>query len=165
MASRKRGASTPSRRSAVAEASRGYPAEPSVYYLESSALLAALLEDDARLLAILRTSARLVSSALTLAECGRGLVRARAASRLSSDAEQRARAALIALWQRCESIPVSDVVLERAGRPFPTEPVRSLDAIHLASLEQLGAIRADVIVLTRDRRVHENALQLGFMVA
>lgn len=138
---------------------------PRVYYLESSALLAALLEEDAPIRALLATNARLATSALTFAECARGLLRARMSGRLSLQDEQSAREAIAALQRRCATIPVSDLVLERAGRPFPAEPVRSLDAIHLASLETIGAIRASVTVLTRDQRVRENAVQLGFAVA
>ena len=107
----------------------------------------------------------MVTSALTFAECSRGLVRARALGRLSPDDEHTARDALAALQRRCASIPVSDGILERVGRPFPVEPVRSLDAVHLASLEAIGDLRLGVIVITRDRRVRDNAVQLGFQVA
>ena len=136
-----------------------------VYYLESSALLAALLEGDVPTRALLATRARLVTSDLTFAECARGLVRARVSGRLSEHDEQAARDAIAALQRRCASIPVSDAVLERAGRPFPSEPVRSLDAIHLASLETIASIRETVTVITRDGRVRENAIHLGFLVA
>ena len=136
-----------------------------VYYLESSALLAALLEGDVPARALLATRARLVTSELTFAECARGLVRARVGGRLSEDDEQAARGALSKLQRRCASIPVSATVLERAGLPFPAEPVRSLDAIHLASLETMTSIREAVTMITRDSRVRENAVHLGFAVA
>ncbi len=115
--------------------------------------------------ALLATTASVVTSALTFAECARGLVRARTSGRLSAPDEQSARDGIVALQRRCATIPVSDDVLDRAGRLFPAEPVRSLDAIHLASLERIGAIRTRVTVITRDRRVRANAEQLGFAVA
>lgn len=136
-----------------------------VYYLESSTLLAALLEGDVQVRTILSSHASVVTSALTFAECTRGLVRARVLGRLSADDEHAARDALAALQRRFASIPVSDGVLERVGRPFPVEPVRSLDAVHLASLEAIGELRQSVTVVTRDHRVRDNAVLLGFLVA
>ena len=56
-------------------------------------------------------------------------------------------------------------MLLRAGRPFPIEPVRTLDAIHLATLETLGDTPQLISVITRDARVRENARALGYVVA
>jgi hypothetical protein len=55
-------------------------------------------------------------------------------------------------------------VLFRAGRPFPVEPIRTLDAIHLATLELLGESPPLVTVVTRDARVRDNAIAGGFAV-
>jgi hypothetical protein len=62
-------------------------------------------------------------------------------------------------------ISISDQILERAGRPFPGEPVRTLDAIHLATLESLGETPQLVTVVTRDGRIALNAHALGYAVA
>jgi hypothetical protein len=62
-------------------------------------------------------------------------------------------------------IAVSDAVLTRAGRPFPVEPIRTLDAVHLATAELLGEAPQLTTVLTRDERVRENAKALGYIVA
>jgi hypothetical protein len=43
---------------------------------------------------------------------------------------------------------LSDEVLVRAGRPFPVEPIRTLDAIHLASVELLGEPPQLVTIVT-----------------
>lgn len=59
---------------------------------------------------------------------------------------------------------VTDAVLMRVSRPFPIEPVRTLDAVHLATAEQLGEPSALVTIVTRDVRVRENALALGYAV-
>lgn len=156
------------RKRSVREPSRSFPAGPlkptTVYYLESSALLAALLDGDVQVRALLRSEASVVTSALTFAECYRGITRARFLDRLSAEDERAARNALAALQRRCALIPVSERILERVGRPFPAEPVRSLDAVHLASLEAIGDLRATLTVLTRDHRVRDNAVQLGFRV-
>ena len=57
-----------------------------------------------------------------------------------------------------------DEVVERAGRRFPLEPVRSLDAIHLATALDLVEAHPDLHVLTLDVRLAENARALGLPV-
>ena len=137
----------------------------SFLYIESSGLLAALLEHDASSRAALRGHGRRVTSALTLAEAARGVLRARIAGRLTPDEERTAIRALRTFERRCTIISVTDAVLTRAGRPFPVEPIRTLDAIHLATAELLGEAPQLVTVVTRDTRVRENAQALGYMVA
>ncbi len=63
-----------------------------------------------------------------------------------------------------EVVPVEDVILERAGREFPVEPVRTLDAVHLATIDALNQAAVDLDVASTDRRVRENADALGFKV-
>jgi predicted nucleic acid-binding protein len=55
-------------------------------------------------------------------------------------------------------------VLERSGRPFPVEPIRTLDAVHLATAEMLGVPPQLVTIVTRDGRLRDNALALGYSV-
>jgi hypothetical protein len=61
--------------------------------------------------------------------------------------------------------PVDDAVWARSGRPFPVEPVRLLDALHVATIEKVAGVLDDLLVLSTDRRVRENATTLGFDVA
>lgn len=49
-------------------------------------------------------------------------------------------------------------------RRFPIEPVRTLDAVHLATVEWLGEPAALTVIVTRDDRVRENARALGYAV-
>lgn len=56
------------------------------------------------------------------------------------------------LLGRISFLELSPLVLGRALEPFP-EPVRTLDALHLASIEFLRARRLDVRVATYDRRM------------
>jgi hypothetical protein len=44
------------------------------------------------------------------------------------------------------------------------EPIRTLDAVHLATAELLGAPQR-VTIITRDARVTENARALGYLLA
>ena len=133
-------------------------------YIESSALVAALLERDAEALKSLRATTPQVTSALTLAEAGRAILRARAGERLTPDAERAAVRALRRFERRCYIVAITDDVLARVRRPFPVEPVRTLDALHLATAESLGEPPQLVTIVTRDVRVRENAKALGYVV-
>lgn len=134
-------------------------------YIESSALLAALLEGDSEVRRLIRASGRRVTSALTLAEANRAVIRARKTGRLSVSQEREAVRGLQTFARRCEIVAVSDDILTRAGRPFPIEPIRTLDAIHLATVESLGESPQLVILITRDKRVADNARALGYFIA
>lgn len=133
-------------------------------YIESSALVAALLEQDAEVLQAFREIGHRVTSALTFAEANRAVVRARIAGRLSDRDERSALRDLRAFEQHCTVFAVTEAVLARAGHLFPIEPVRTLDAIHLATIELLGETPQLVTVVTRDDRVARNARSLGYDV-
>ena len=66
--------------------------------------------------------------------------------------------------RRCFLVGVTDAVLARVRRPFPVEPIRTLDALHLATIELLGEPPPLVTVATRDVRVRDNAQALGYAV-
>lgn len=105
-----------------------------------------------------------MSSSLTLAEATRAVIRAKATVRLTATDERAAVRALQVFARRCDLMAVTEAVLARVGRPFPVEPIRTLDAVHLATAEQLGEPPALVTIVTRDVRVRENALALGYAV-
>lgn len=128
-------------------------------------MLAALLEQDAGALRALRAEGQRVTSALTFAEASRTVVRARVAGRLTSGEASAAQRGLSTLERRCTVIAVSEAVLARAGRPFPVEPIRTLDAVHLATAELLGATPRRLTIVTRDARIRDNATALGYRVA
>ena len=99
-------------------------------YVDSSALVK-LAVREAESVALRRYLVRhrpLVSSALARIEVARALLP------LGPDAVRRGREVLA----RVELLRVNDRVLDVAGQLTPPE-LRSLDAIHLASAEQLGA--------------------------
>ncbi len=133
-------------------------------YVETSALLAALLERDAAARNALRGKRRRITSALTFAEATRALVRARVAQRLTPADERAGLRWLQAFRRRCDVVAITDTVLARAGRPFPVEPIRTLDALHLATAELLGEPPQLVTIVTRDSRVIDNARALGYVV-
>ncbi len=127
--------------------------------------MAALLEHDASAMEPVSTNVRLVTSALTVAETARAIVRACVARRLTREQEQAAVRALRTFRRRCFVLDVDGLVLSRAGCRFPVEPIRTLDALHLATAELLDDSPQLVTIVTRDARVRENALAMGFAVA
>jgi hypothetical protein len=60
---------------------------------------------------------------------------------------------------------LTDSVLARAGSAFPIEPVRTLDAIHLATAMAFSEAYPELEMLTFDRRISENATALGLASA
>jgi predicted nucleic acid-binding protein len=135
-------------------------------YAESSAPLAWLLEQSHGEL-VADTLARadlVVSSDLTLVECDRVLMRAVALDELDeSDAVDR-QARLNTIAQRWTLLALDEEILERARRPFPAEPVRTLDAIHVASAVTARRAVPDLAMLTLDGRIRQAAARLGLIV-
>jgi len=133
--------------------------------MESSALVAALLEHDTTAIIALPAGTRHVTSALTFAETARAIVRARATGRLTPEQEHAAIRGLRTFRRRCFVLDVDSAVLSRVSRPFPVEPIRTLDAVHLATAERLDEPPQLVTIVTRDARVRENARAMGYAVA
>ena len=132
--------------------------------MESSALVAALLERDTAIVKKVARGTEQLTSALTLAEAGRAIIRARATGRLTAQEERAAVHALRTFERRCFILDVDRAVLDRVRRPFPVEPIRTLDAVHLATAELLGEAPVLVTIVTRDGRVRKNAEALGYTV-
>jgi predicted nucleic acid-binding protein len=154
----------PSTRKTAAPARAAKTAATRIRYVESSALVAALLEHDTAVMTPQPNGTQHVTSALTLAEAGRAIIRARASGRLTRAEEQEAVRALRGFERRCFILDVEQAALDRVRRPFPVEPVRTLDAVHLATMELLGEPPQLVTVVSRDVRVRDNAEALGYAV-
>jgi uncharacterized protein len=122
-------------------------------YLDSSALvkLAIREPESAALRRYLGRRRPLVSSALARAEVVRALVP------LGSEAVQRGRDVLA----RVDLLRVNNRVLDSAGVLAPPD-LRSLDAIHLASAEQLGSDLRGFV--TYDERLASAATSRGLQV-
>lgn len=123
-------------------------------YLDSSAIVKLVVREpeSAALRRYLRRRRPLVSSALARTEVARALLP------LGTDAIVRGEAVL----NRLDLARVNDRVLTAAGSLLP-EDIRSLDAIHLATAQGLGADLARVV--TYDERVSRAARGLGLAVA
>lgn len=123
-----------------------------------------MLEGDTAAQDQLEAPGKRVSSRLTIAETARAIVRARAKGRLAAEEELAALVFLEEFAEHCDLLDVTHEVLERAGRPFPVEPIRTLDAMHLATVQLLGETPQLVTIVTRDKRVRDNARALGYTV-
>lgn len=122
-------------------------------YLDSSAIvkLAILEAESSALRAYLRSRGSLVSSALARTEVGRAL------TPFGGEAVRRGAAVL----RRIDLVVVSDRVLDIAAT-LPPPQLRSLDAIHLATAQELGP-SLDRLV-TYDDRMAQAARSLGWTV-
>jgi predicted nucleic acid-binding protein len=105
-----------------------------------------------------------VASDLTVVECDRALVRAQALGLLSEMETVRRRAVLEAVSVNWMVLKLDREVLERARRRFPAEPLRTLDALHVASALTARSAISDLALLSLDGRVRENGAALGFDV-
>jgi len=137
-----------------------------IIYAESSAILAWLLGEprDAEVADAMRKADQVLVSDLLFVECDRACIRsatlgALADQQVASVRQQLARAS--AHWQ---VLRISSSVLERSRQPFPHEPVRTLDALHLASALESRSALPETCVLSLDNRVRQNAAGLGFEV-
>ena len=133
-------------------------------YAESSAVLAWLLGEEAgpRVREVLRRAELVMASDLTLVECDRVLIRAVTLGELDEAAAADRRAHLNAAAAHWHLWRVSPEIVDRARHPFPAEPLRTLDAIHLASAVAARSAVPGVELLTLDDRICRVGVQLGF---
>jgi len=112
----------------------------------------------------LRGSDKVLCSRLTLVEVRRVVRRMVAAGQLVETSGADVLDAFAAAVARWAVLDLSREVTDRAEDRFPIEPVRTLDAIHLASALTLRHAVPDLRLLSTDERVRGNALRLGFDV-
>ena len=135
-------------------------------YAESSAVLAWLLgeADGEGARQALANADRVVASDLTLVECDRVLIRAQVTHEVPEVRIAALRARLNAAAAHWTLVWVDGDVVDRARRPFPGEPIRTLDALHLASALAARAALERLDLLSLDQRIRSSALRLGFTV-
>jgi predicted nucleic acid-binding protein len=109
----------------------------------------------------LAAAEQVLTSDLTLVECDRALVRAEVVIGLGTMDVQRRRALLGATAAHWMVMPIGPAIIDRARRSFPSEPVRTLDALHLASALSVADVVENLTVLSLDRRVRSSAHALG----
>lgn len=105
-----------------------------------------------------------LASELAVVEIDRAIRFGEARGRVPRAAADRMRDRLGATIASWGLIPLSRTVMSSARRSFPIEPVRALDAIHLASALEATPRFPDLRILSLDQRVRRNAEALGFAV-
>jgi len=137
-------------------------------YLDSCILVKLLVrEPDSGFYARLVDGNQVSSSMLAFTEVWSALLARERAGHLRSPLRNEA-------WRRFEQqahegvvdlSPVSEAVIRRSqwilGRVHPRVPLRSLDALHLATADQLQ----DWPLVTGDQRLREAALHLGYPIS
>jgi predicted nucleic acid-binding protein len=136
-------------------------------YVETSAVLRWLFgEPDAEdVISKVNGSNRVVSSVLTVLETQRALVRAEAQGLLKAGDAARLRGQFTDSCAQWFLLSITETVSSRAGQSFPKEPLRTLDAIHLASALDLLQLQPDLKILSFDKRILANLKQLGIQRA
>lgn len=136
-------------------------------YAETSAVLRCLFAeeggDDIR--RALAATTKVASSRLTLIETRRVVRRAERGGQITA----AQGADLLAVFAQAAStwaiLEISEDIARRAEDGFPNEPVRTLDAIHLASAVFRRQVFPDLVVVSTDERVCVNAELLGFQTS
>jgi predicted nucleic acid-binding protein len=138
-----------------------------IVYAESSAVLAWLLGESSGegVRELLAEASLVIASDLTLLECDRVLIRAVLLGEINEAEAADCRAHLNAASTHWQMLRVSEDIIGRARAPFPGEPIRTLDAIHLSSAIAARSAVAGVKLLSLDERVRRAARQLGFGLA
>ncbi|MGH8218834.1 MAG: PIN domain-containing protein [Steroidobacteraceae bacterium] len=133
-------------------------------YAESSAVLAWLLDEAAapEVRGLLSSAEIVIASDLTLIECDRVLLRAAGLGDLTEGEAADRRSHLVAAAAHWQIMHVAQEVVDRARQPFPAEPIRTLDAIHLASALAARAAVAGLALLSLDDRIRGAGKKLGF---
>ena len=132
-------------------------------YAESSAVLAWLLDEAAGRFVrqTLSDTEIVVASDLTLIECDRVLHRAASLGELMEAEVADRRAHLAKAAAHWHVLRIGPEVVDRARQPFPGDPIRTLDALHLASVLVARSAVAGLELLSLDERIRSVGKTLG----
>jgi predicted nucleic acid-binding protein len=110
----------------------------------------------------LTTAEVVLTSELTRVECERALIRGVATGRLPEAVAADRRAHLARAAEFWTTLTLDAEILSRARRPFPREPIRTLDAIHLATALAARESVPGFDLLSLDERLRLCGRELGF---
>jgi len=135
-------------------------------YAESSAVLAWLLgeAEGEEIRRHLAGAEEVFTSVLTLVETDRVLIHAQVVEGVKEVDVVDRRRALARASRHWHLMQLHEEILDRARRPFPGEPVRTLDALHLASVLVARAIVPELAVLSLDSTIRRASDDLGFEI-
>lgn len=130
-------------------------------YVDSSVIVASTLDQPGALRGVRWAAA--VSSELIVAELLRTLDRLRLAASTSDEELARLRREAERNLATLDLVPINRAVLRRAGGAFPL-PVKTLDAIHLATALLWEEQAGEIVFLTQDRQLANAARACGLTV-
>jgi predicted nucleic acid-binding protein len=135
-------------------------------YAESSAVLSWLLDEASgpKIRQLLVAADSVVASDLTIVECDRVLQRAVALGELTEAEAADRRAHLNKAASHWHVLRLGPEIVERARQPFPGEPIRTLDALHLAAALVARSAIAGLELLSLDDRIRKAARAIGLRV-
>jgi len=134
-----------------------------IAYVDSSVLLRFVLDQPGSLTELLSFENR-VTSLVAEVECLRAVESARQRGLLTAEEAADRRRVTYDQLRRTGRLPVSAAVLRRAGEAYPL-PVKSLDAIHLASALLVRERQSsDLVFATHDRQLGRLASVVGLPV-
>jgi len=111
---------------------------------------------------VLRSAEQVAASELVILECERALVRCITLREIDEARVADLRARLRRTATHWLLIRLSPEIVERACQPFPNEPVRTLDALHLATALAARSAIPGLDLLSLDERIRGAGRQLGF---
>jgi predicted nucleic acid-binding protein len=131
----------------------------SALYLDTSAVLRAVLQRGTtpEMEQRIEGAGTLITSRLSLVEAGRAFQRIRSLGKSSEGELADAGRELDELWARCDIWELTPRVCEMACQVAPNKPLRTLDALHLATYLLARRRIAGLELLTGDQRLMEAA--------
>ena len=128
-------------------------------YLDPSAVLRAVLEGGTtpEIEERIRTADVVITSRLSLVEAARALLRLRQSGDVAEERLADASREIEALWARCDVWELTASVCEMAAQVAPLRPLRTLDALHLATYLLARRRIDDLSLLTADARLEAAA--------
>jgi predicted nucleic acid-binding protein len=135
-------------------------------YVETSAILTWLFNEQKAKSVIkeINKESLLVSSSLIFVEVERALIRAEKQNILMEIDCQKLRGLFAHFKATFLIMEISEEVKKRASESFPIEPVRTLDAIHLATALTFAKVYQNLKVLSFDKRITNNCEALGIKI-
>ncbi len=113
---------------------------------------------------MLSAAGLVIASDLTLIECDRVMIRAVISGLLSETQAADRKAWLVRVAEHWTVLSLDSEVVARARRPFPREPIRTVDAIHLATALVARTLVPEIQLLSLDERLRSCGRELGFQV-
>jgi predicted nucleic acid-binding protein len=128
-------------------------------YLDTSAVLRAVLEAGTTpdMERSLRNAPVLLTSRLSLVESSRALIRARTVNGISAERLADTEREIDGIWARCEVWELTRGVCELARHVASNKPLRTLDALHLATFLLARRKVEGLVLLTADERLRDAA--------